>query len=78
VILGARDEKMREAGVVSGQAVLIAVGIDRDGQRQILGVEMADRESRSSWKDFLLGLKNRGLRDVEFVVADDHAGLRGA
>jgi putative transposase len=39
------------------QAVLIAIGIDWDGRRQILAVEMANRESRSSWKDFLLGLR---------------------
>ena len=39
---------------------------------------MANRESRSSWKDFLLGLRRRGLNGVEFVVADDHAGLRMA
>jgi hypothetical protein len=42
--------------------VLIAVGIDWDGRRQILSVEMASRESRSVWKDFLLGLKARGLK----------------
>ena len=45
---------MREGGIVSSQAVLIAIGIDWDGRRQILAVEMANRESRSSWKDFLL------------------------
>jgi transposase-like protein len=39
---------------------------------------MANRESRSSWKDFLIGLRKRGLNGVEFVVADDHAGLRSA
>src|SRR5205807_2677375 len=43
-----------------------------------LAVELANRESRSSWRDFLLGLKARGLHGVEFVVADDHAGLRAA
>jgi transposase-like protein len=42
----------------------------------VLAVELANRESRSSWRDFLLGLKARGLHGVEFVVADDHAGLR--
>jgi putative transposase len=41
-------------------------------------VNLANRESRSSWRDFLLGLKARGLHGVEFVVADDHAGLRAA
>src|SRR5207248_7994348 len=60
------------------QAVLIAIGIDWDGRRQVLAVELANRESRSSWRDFLLGLKARGLHGVEFVVADDHAGLRAA
>ena len=78
LILDARYEKVRESGVVVSQAVLIAVGIDWDGRRQILAVEMANRESRTSWKDFLLGLRKRGLHGVEFVVADDHAGLRGA
>lgn len=58
-----------------GQAVLIAVGIDWDGRRQILAVEMASRESRSAWRDFLVGLKALGLKGVEFVVSDDHAGL---
>lgn len=55
---------------------MIAIGIDWDGRRQILGVEMANRESRSSWRDFLLGLRERGLHGVELVVADDHGGLR--
>jgi transposase-like protein len=78
LILDARYEKVREAGIVGSQAVLLAVGIDWDGRRQILAVELANRESRSSWKDFLLGLRERGLHAVEFVVADDHAGLRAA
>lgn len=78
LILDARYEKVREDGIVGSQAVLIAIGIDWDGRRQILAVEMANRESRSSWKDFLLGLRRRGLTGVELVIADDHAGLRAA
>jgi putative transposase len=78
LILDARYEKVREAGVVMSQAVLIAIGVDWDGRRQILAVEMANRESRSSWRDFLLALRDRGLHGVELVVADDHAGLRSA
>lgn len=78
LILDARYEKVREGGIVTSQAVLIAVGIDWDGRRQILGVEMANRESHSVWKTFLLGLRERGLSGVELVVADDHAGLRAA
>ena len=75
LILDARYEKVRQAGVVMSQAVLIAVGIDWDGRRQILSVDMANRESRSAWRDFLLALKARGLKGVELVVSDDHAGL---
>lgn len=75
LIVDARYEKVREAGVVASQAVLIAVGIDWDGRRQILAVEMANRESRSAWRDFLVNLKARGLKGVELVVSDDHAGL---
>src|ERR687897_1066192 len=78
LILDARYEKVREAGIVMSQAVLIAVGIDWDGRRQILAVEMANRESRSAWRDFLVSLKARGLKGVELVVSDDHAGLVAA
>jgi putative transposase len=78
LILDARYEKVREAGVIVSQAVLAAVAVDEDGRRQILGVELANRESRSSWRDFLVKLKGRGLAGVEFVVSDDHPGLKAA
>ena len=78
LILDARYEKVRESGTVRSQAVLVAIGINREGRRCVLGVEMANRESLTSWKDLLLGLRERGLRGVEFVVSDDHAGLRRA
>ena len=78
LILDARYERVREGGVIASQAVLIAIGIDWEGRRQIIGVELANRESHSSWRDFLLGLRERGLDGVEFVVSDDHAGLRAA
>jgi putative transposase len=78
VILDARYERIREAGVIVSQAVLVAVAVDWEGRRQILGVELANRESRSSWRDFLTGLKGRGLHGVEFVVSDDHPGLKAA
>lgn len=60
------------------QAVLIAVGIDWDGRRQILAVEMANRESRSAWRDFLVALKARSPKGVELVVSANHAGLVAA
>jgi putative transposase len=78
LILDARYERVREAGVIGNQAVLLAIGIGWDGRRSILAVELANRESRSSWREFLLQLRERGLSGVEFVVSDDHAGLRQA
>jgi transposase-like protein len=78
LILDARYERVREAGVIAHRAVLVAIGINWDGQRQVLAVELANRESQSSWKEFLLRLKERGLSGVEFVVSDDHAGLKKA
>ena len=78
LILDARYERIRDNGVIAHQAVLIAIGINWEGKRQVLAVEMANRESQSSWRDFLLRLKERGLSGVEFVVSDDHAGLKKA
>ena len=78
LVLDARYEKVRLDGVIRAQAVLIAIGINWEGRRNVLGVELALRESTSAWKEFLTGLKARGLAGVEFVVADDHAGLRRA
>ena len=78
VILDARYEKVREDGVIRSLAVLIAIGIDWEGRRCVLAVELANRESLSSWKEFALGLKKRGLNGVELIISDDHAGLRAA
>jgi putative transposase len=78
LVLDARYEKVRIDSVIQSQAVLIAIGIDWDGRRQMLAVELAHRESRSSWREFLVGLKERGLHGVEFVVSDDHDGLKKA
>ncbi|TGS08617.1 IS256 family transposase [Mesorhizobium sp. M2E.F.Ca.ET.209.01.1.1] len=78
LILDARYERAREAGVIASQAVLVAIGVDWEGRRQVLGVELANRESHSSWRAFVAGLKQRGLAGVEFVVSDDHPGLRAA
>src|SRR5246127_3907379 len=78
LILDARYERGREGGVITSQAVLIAVAVDGEGRRQVLAVDLANRESRSSWRDFLLALRQRGLHGVEFVVSDDHPGLKAA
>ncbi len=78
VVLDARYEKVREGGTIESRAIQIALGIDWEGRRQVLAVEYANRESQSSWRDFLLRLKQRGLKGVLFVVSDDHEGLKNA
>jgi len=78
LILDARYEKIREHGVIRSQAVLVAIGIDWEGRRCVLAVELANRESISSWKEFVMALKQRGLNGVDLVVSDDHPGLRAA
>lgn len=78
LIVDARYERIREDGVIRSQAVLVAIGINWDGRRCVLGVEMANRESQTSWKEFLEQLRERGLRGVQLVVSDDHSGLKKA
>jgi putative transposase len=78
LVLDARYERVREDGVIRHKAVQIAIGINEEGRRCVLAVEVANRESLTSWKDFLLGLIERGLHGVEYVVSDDHAGLKKA
>jgi len=78
LILDARYEKVRIDGVIRSQAVLVAIGINWEGRREVLGVELANRESLNRWKEFLEGLRHRGLKGVELVITDDHSGLKKA
>jgi transposase-like protein len=78
LILDARYEKQRDGGVVRDAAVLSAIGITPEGRRRVLGVSTALSEAEVHWRAFLDNLVDRGLRGVEFVVSDDHAGLRAA
>lgn len=78
LILDARYERVREEGMIVSRAILVALGIDWEGRRQVLAVEYAQRESQNSWKAFLLRLKERGLHGVRLVVSDDHPGLKRA
>jgi putative transposase len=78
LILDARYEKVSIDGVSRSQAVLIAIGINWEGHRQVLGVELANRESATSWRVFVRRLRERGLSGVEFVASDDHEGLKKA
>jgi putative transposase len=76
LILDARYERVREDSVIGSRAVQVAIGINWEGRRSVLGIEVANRESTTSWRDFLLSLKQRGLRGVVTVISDDHVGLR--
>ena len=78
LILDARYEKMHHGGVVREAAVLSAIGIGADERRRVLGTSVALSEAEVHWRAFLESLVARGLRGVEFIVSDDHAGLRAA
>ncbi|MDG6095258.1 IS256 family transposase [Acetobacter sp. AN02] len=70
--------KLRQGGRIVSIAVIIAVGVNTDGRREVLGVATGPSEAEAFWTDFLRSLADRGLRGVKLVVADAHAGLRAA
>jgi transposase-like protein len=78
LVLDARYEKVRHGGSVRDCAVLIAVGIDAEGRRQILGVSVNLSEAEVHWRTFLEHLQSRGLHGVQLITSDDHKGLRAA
>lgn len=78
VILDARYEEVRHGGRVVSCAVLLAVGIDTDGKRSVLGVSVSLSEAEVHWRNFLRSLLERGLRGVRMITSDDHAGLKAA
>jgi putative transposase len=78
LILDARYEKVRHGGSVVSCAVLVAIGIDTEGKRSILGVSVSLSEAEVHWREFLAGLQARGLHGVRMVTSDAHAGLKEA
>jgi putative transposase len=70
--------KAREAGRIVSTATIIAVGVNTDGRREVLGVATGPSEAETFWKGFLRTLADRGLRGVKRVIADDHKSLRAA
>ena len=70
--------KMRDAGRIVSAAVIVAVGVNADGRREILGMDIGPSEAETFWLDFLRKLRRRGLRGVKLVVSDAHEGLKGA
>lgn len=75
IMLDATYVKIRENGRVVSRAVLIALGIGNGGEREVIGVQVADRENRAYWGDFIQSLYRRGLKSVAWVVSDQHEGL---
>jgi transposase-like protein len=78
LILDARYEKVRHNGNIISCAVLIAIGLNPEGKRTVLGVSCKLSEAELHWREFLQTLQERGLHGVELVVSDDHAGLKAA
>jgi transposase-like protein len=70
--------KVREGGRIVSKAVLVAFGVNTDGQREVLGVQVTQGEMETCWRSFLAHLVERKLRGVKLVISDAHAGLRKA
>jgi len=78
VLLDAQYEKVRQGGQVLDAAVLIACGVDADGNRDVLGCSVSLSEAEVHWRAFLSELKDRGLYGIELIVSDAHEGLKAA
>lgn len=76
--LDATYVKVCEGGRIVSTATIIAVGVNTDGRREVLGVAIGPSEAETFWKGFLRSLADRGLRGVKLVIADDHKDLRAA
>ena len=78
LVLDAMQVKVRRQGAVRSTTVLLAVGISDQGQREILGLDVAFGETGEAWRRFIGRLKARGLSGVEVATSDAHEGLRQA
>lgn len=78
LILDARYEKVRRAGSVRDAAVFVAIGVDSEGRRSVLGVSVSLSEAEVHWREFFQSLLKRGLHGVELITSDAHAGLKEA
>lgn len=78
LVLDARYEKVRIDGVVRDATILSPIGAGPDCHRSVLGVSVALSEAEVHWRAFLDSLVRRGLRGVQFITSDDHAGLGAA
>ena len=70
--------KVRQAGRIVSVAVIIAVGVNSDGRREVLGMQIGHSEAEVFWTDFLRSLARRGLRGVKLVISDSHEGIKAS
>ena len=70
--------KAREAGAIVSVAVIVAVAVNTEGQRQVIGMKVGPSEAETFWTEFLRSLMRRGLRGVKLVISDAHEGLKAA
>ncbi len=75
VLVDALVLKVRERGQVRAMSALLAIGVNEQGYREVLGLQPGDSESEASWTSLFTWLKRRGLQRVDLVVSDDHGGL---
>lgn len=78
VWIDALTQKVREGGRTVNVHALVATGVNADGHREILGIDVVSSEDGAGWLAFLRGLIARGLSGVSLVISDCHAGLRDA
>src|SRR5512146_718310 len=78
VWLDATYLKVRQAGRIVAVAAIIAVGVNGDGRREVLGLDSGPSEAETFWTEFLRKLARRGLRGVKLVISDAHEGLKAA
>lgn len=78
VWLDALYEKVRVDNRVESMAVVIATGVNLQGRREVLGLEVIPAETEEGWTMFLKSLKERGLDGVQLVISDAHLGLKAA
>jgi len=75
VMVDAMYVKVRELGRVRSKALLIAMGVNEEGYREVLGFTLWDSETHLGWKTFFEDLKKRGIGQVDYVISDAHTGL---
>jgi transposase-like protein len=78
VWVDALTQKVREGGRIVNVVAVVATGVNADGYREILGVDVFTSEDGAGWTAFLRGLVARGLAGVQLVISDAHEGLKGA